>query len=285
MIKEFVVQRRTTQKCARFRCSRQVKSFYRVLQLFCLSLVLLNTACSTLNSSSYDREYTRESSAFAIAAQDPNTWQPVVAALVIAASDTDHDISRWATDHNPLFGSDNSAQDASDFLRGTLAATAVVTSLVAPGKDDVLIPGRTGNIAIAGTAAYVNGKITHWLKDETGRIRPRGESNQSFPSSHTAAASTYATVSSYRINELRISEKQRKAWNFGFHALAAATGWARVEAKAHYPTDVLVGYALGNFTTVWLHEVFQSPQESIRFNIYLDRKNDAFNLDFSVPFW
>ena len=33
----------------------------------------------------------------------------------------------------------------------------------------------------------------------------------------------------------------------GLYLTAGGAGWARVEAKKHYPTDVLVGFSLGRF--------------------------------------
>jgi membrane-associated phospholipid phosphatase len=42
----------------------------------------------------------------------------------------------------------------------------------------------------------------------------------------------------------------------GIETLAAGTAWARVEAGAHYPSDVLAGAALGRFVSVLLHDAF-----------------------------
>ncbi len=42
----------------------------------------------------------------------------------------------------------------------------------------------------------------------------------------------------------------------GFHGMAAATAWARVEAGKHHVTDVLAGYALGHFIGRFTNELF-----------------------------
>lgn len=284
MKKEFVAQSRAIQEYTSFSSSNRSHRFHRVLRLLFFSFVLLSTACSTLNKSSPSGIQTTQRSAFSTAALHSHTWQPLAAAALIAATGSDHSISDWAAEHTPVYGSQSTAQDASDFLRATLATTALATSVVAPGPESILMAEGAKNVALAATAAITSGKLTHALKDETGRTRPHGVGDQSFPSSHTSAASTYAAIATYRVNEFAISEGARKAWNFGFRALAAATGWARVEANSHYPTDVLVGYALGNFTAVWLHEIFLGPQSAIQLNFDLDHKSNAFKLNLTIPF-
>ena len=51
----------------------------------------------------------------------------------------------------------------------------------------------------------------------------------------------------------------RSVMDFGFFTLSAGTAWARVEGGVHYPSDVLAGAALGNFTAVLLHDLFLGP--------------------------
>jgi membrane-associated phospholipid phosphatase len=48
----------------------------------------------------------------------------------------------------------------------------------------------------------------------------------------------------------------RTALEIGAGAITAGTAWARVEAGAHYPSDVLVGVALGNFMGAFFTEAF-----------------------------
>lgn len=38
--------------------------------------------------------------------------------------------------------------------------------------------------------------------------------------------------------------------------MAVITAWARVEGNVHYPSDVLVGAALGNFIGMFIHDAF-----------------------------
>jgi membrane-associated phospholipid phosphatase len=38
--------------------------------------------------------------------------------------------------------------------------------------------------------------------------------------------------------------------------LASGVAWARVEARVHYPSDVLFGAALGHFLAAFIHDAF-----------------------------
>lgn len=259
------------------------------LRLLCLTLVLLNTACSTMNISSQppgDGVWIDlgRSTATMKALKDPRTWMPAAAAVLIASTDTDQKISDWAAEHTPIYGSQSAAQAASDNLRTVLASSAVVTSVMAPGKPDALLPGRPGSLATASMAALATSQVTGALKDSTDRERPNGVDERSFPSSHTAAASTYATLSAQRVDNMALSLTQRRRLKTGFHVVAAATAWARVEAQAHYPVDVLMGLALGNFTAVLMQESLQSSQRPVWFGIDRDRTTDTFLFQVGWPF-
>ena len=114
-----------------------------------------------------------------------------------------------------------------------------------------------------------------------GSCKARGDT--SFPSSHTSAASSYATIASLRTNELMLSEKKRNWLSNTYYTLAAATAWARVEAKAHYPTDVLVGFALGNFTTRLLNGLLQGSNTSTQVEVECDPSIGGCQVIIRVP--
>ena len=56
----------------------------------------------------------------------------------------------------------------------------------------------------------------------------------------------------------------------GFTTLTLATAWARIEAKKHYPSDVLAGMALGHFIGAFVNDAFldadSSPNLSLQVN-------------------
>jgi membrane-associated phospholipid phosphatase len=51
--------------------------------------------------------------------------------------------------------------------------------------------------------------------------------------------------------------------------------WARVEGEKHYPTDVLVGAALGNFLTRFVHDAFLNLEPDDEFSFYLEPARDG----------
>lgn len=250
-------------------------------------LLVLNAACATPHPPSRNPDnagWAQARTAAGTALRDPHTWVPAAVAALLVVTDTDKALSRWAAEHRPVYGSQRSAQDAGDRLRTALAGSAVVTSLVAPGQQDAWLPGRPGSLVTLALAATATSQITGDLKDATDRERPNGVDRRSFPSSHSAAASTYATVAAQRTRELSLSPGQSQAFQAGFHTLAAATAWARVEARAHYPVDVLTGYALGNLTAVLAHETLQRSGHPLWFGIERDRHHDTFLLNIGISF-
>ena len=71
-----------------------------------------------------------------------------------------------------------------------------------------------------------------WLQGWEGWI---DRSLQAFPSGHTATAAAFATC-------LSVTYPQARWW---FALLAALAGLQRIDAGAHFPSDVLAGAALG----------------------------------------
>ena len=84
-------------------------------------------------------------------------------------------------------------------------------------------------------AQIVNGALTQTIKLATNRDRPDG-TRWSFPSGHTSAAFTTATVL-----------ERRLGWKAGVPAYAAAAyiGGSRLQENKHFASDVLFGAAVG----------------------------------------
>lgn len=138
-------------------------------------------------------------------------------AVALSHSSLDKEISDWAVDNTPVYGSERTANKMSDYFR-TWSGYAMAVS---PGTADE----RLQRFAIAESSR----KIILRMKDEVGRERPDGTNRLSMPSGHTATTTVQGNLSSFKI----------------FHdVIPALTGWARVEANRHYPSDVIAGYAI-----------------------------------------
>jgi hypothetical protein len=58
----------------------------------------------------------RVTKAFYDAIVDPQTYIPAAGALVFAIGDWDRKVSDWTTENTPVFGSENSAMNTSNYL-------------------------------------------------------------------------------------------------------------------------------------------------------------------------
>jgi hypothetical protein len=192
------------------------------------------------------------------AALSPETWGPVAGAMVLQIGDMDKRISDWASDNNPVFGSRNNAAKWGNYLEDSSGAAYLITAMAAPsGNDpsDWLIAKAKG-LALGVTASGITSGSTTFLKKLSGRTRPNGGSNTSFPSGHASGTAVLTTLARRNLESLSLSPMSRISADIGIIGIAAGTGWARVEAKAHYPSDVLVGYALGYFFSAFINDAF-----------------------------
>jgi membrane-associated phospholipid phosphatase len=118
---------------------------------------------------------------------------------------------------------------------GGVAIAPVVGALFVAGR--FAPPGRFRDATYDFAQALIVTEIyTGALKYTVQRERPDGSDNLSFPSGHSSAAFTLATVAS-----------QHYGWKIGVPAylLASGIGYSRIEKDKHYLSDVLAGAALG----------------------------------------
>ena len=140
---------------------------------------------------------------------------------------------------------------AGDILQYALpAATAAITM----GSGD-----WDGTLQFA-EAFAVQGLTVITLKNTIYETRPNGDGHQSFPSGH--ASVTFCSAEFLR---------ERYGWTLGApaYALAAFTGYSRVECDAHYWHDVAAGALIG-IGSSWL---FTSPGQKWNFSPSTDGKN------------
>lgn len=236
-----------------------------------LLLILWQTGCTTLSDTLRQGEnttlfpgYQCIGTAAVRAALDPKTWIPAVTAAALQIDDMDDDLSDWATDHAPLFGSQESAQETGEYLNGATAAAFLLTVVAMPNEDDSR--KKTGDklkrLGVGIGAFSLTYGVSESIKDQTGRTRPDGSDNDSFPSNHASSASVFTTLASRNLESLPISHRQRNLFRAGLTTLAFGTGWSRVEGKRHYPSDVLAGHAIGHFLGAVINDAFLGPDHS-----------------------
>jgi membrane-associated phospholipid phosphatase len=193
-----------------------------------------------------------------MAVRSPWVWAPLAGAAVLQIDSWDEDVADWASDETPVFGSPQTADDWSDGLRIASAVGYGASVLATPGGDldaDWLLAKVQGTAVGAGAFAATAG-VTSGLKSLTSRERPDGSGDDSLPSGHAATAAVFGTLTVRNLRSIDIPAPMRATLGIGAGAMTAGTAWARVEAGQHYPSDILIGIALGNFMGAFFTEAF-----------------------------
>lgn len=191
-------------------------------------------------------------------AVDPWTWLPIAGAAVLQLDDMDQRISRWARDETPVFGSQEDAEDASSNWRSAAGDLWLASLLAPPGGDaaGAWVWSRTKGVFVQVVAMEAAGGLTSTLKSSVGRERPDESDERSFPSGHTTSAFGSAVLGARNLEVSAFPAAVRWPWAGALYGSAVATAWARVEAGAHYPADVLFAAGATNFVVGFVQDAF-----------------------------
>jgi membrane-associated phospholipid phosphatase len=214
---------------------------------FLLPPSLLLAGCASLP---HDLSWQHAGHAAADAARDPWVWAPLAGAAALQVGDADRRISRWAMRETPLFGSAANADRTSDTLRSIAVVADAAVLLSEPRRDASTAWAGEKVVQYAEDLASATAAIgiTRGLKSATGRSRPSGADDESFPSGHVTIAAAYDRLAVQRLQRFDIDPTLKRGVGYGLGALTFATAWARIEAGAHYPSDTLAGMAIGAFS-------------------------------------
>lgn len=241
------------------------RSYSNLIILIVLISILATSGCGTLkNGKAWGQDATitpsknRISEAFFSAAKHPATWSPLLGAAVLSVGDIDEQLSEQLSEETPVFGSNEDAGDASDWLRDSLVASVAVSVIAMPSGEDPQehIVNKSAGALTEVAALYTTSVVTSGIKKASGRERPNKANDRSFPSGHTSRAFAAAALTSSNLESLSLNEATETGIRFGLYSFATATAWARVEANVHYATDVMAGAALGNFLSRFIHDAF-----------------------------
>jgi membrane-associated phospholipid phosphatase len=176
----------------------------------------------------------------------------------------DRDISgkmKQANDFN------NTVFDAANYLGDGVFVLAANSFLFLGGQKEK----NTAQLVIE--SVLVSGAITQVVKIGLGRTRPSGTadpyqflpfsfSNQSMPSGHSSVAFSWAAI---------IGDTYDIGWLT--YTVAGLVAWARVYKNAHWPSDVLIGGAIGVVTAKILKAARDKENENIKMEIKYSELN------------
>ena len=182
--------------------------------------------------------------------------------------------------------------DRSDIYRDILAYSSIFLLTVPPLFHAKL--SETGTVAVMflETSLFLTG-ITYLTKTTVGRKRPYvyntdlsvedryamggNDAYFSFFSGHTAAAFTAATFLSKVITDIHGDSIWTKLLWGSSMTIAAMTGYARVKAGKHYPTDVIAGAIVG-FAIGYLIPTLHKKKKNDRVSLILSPNRIGFCL-------
>jgi membrane-associated phospholipid phosphatase len=196
-------------------------------------------------------------------AVSPFTWVPVAGAAIVQIDKWDQKISTWASDKTPVFGSQANADNWSDYLLYTSTTIYVTTAMLAPSGDlsGEWLTDKMKVFIVGGAAIGLAEGTVGILQPALNRGRPDG-SPQSFPSGHATAAASLSTLTAKNIGTMKLAKSAEIASDSALVLVTAGTAWARVEAKKHFPGDILAGMAIGHFISAFVNDAFLDPGNS-----------------------
>lgn len=192
------------------------------------------------------------------AVETPRFWGPLAAAAVFQIDGWDQRASGWARRNTPIFGSQHRAYDWSYRLRAASAYAYFASVLAAPSgkRRGTWVLDKIRGLAVGYAAVGATDEESALLRDAAARERPNGAATGSMPSSHTSRSAVLTELAEQNLQAIDMSRTTRRILDFGLDGLTYATAWARVEAGYHYPSDTLVGMAIGNFNGAFFNDAF-----------------------------
>ncbi len=245
--------------------------------------VLFGAALMALNACAQLPENNHWKSGTMAAMKDPYTWVPLGAAALLAASGEDKPLSEKAVEDTPVFGSNKDSDKASDRLRDVTSLIKNASALmVEEDCDSYTHPVQ--RMLVQQVIVMGSDGVAGEIKDITERKRPYSDGN-SFPSQHANKAFSYHAMT----RENLLCSKHESNFNNGLlwasGVAAAGTAYARVEAGAHYPVDVLAGAGLGNFVVMTVNGSLKAKKQDDKIiKVSLLPLDDGFAINFSKSF-
>jgi len=138
--------------------------------------------------------------------------------LLLQIDHADEALSDWAVEDTPLFGSNDTATDASQILNAFSFAAFGATALATPSgsRTEGWTSSKLKGIGIQTSALLLTLGSTELLKTVTERTRPNEDDNKSFPSGHISTAAANSMLACRNTDLLRIPVWRKNTLKTGF---------------------------------------------------------------------
>ena len=235
-----------------------MKFFFRFSTLF--GLIILSS-CSLLNKQGpwgknalYPIRAERILMAVKKNASSAHVWVPALGAGIFGLFNFDHNLSNWISNEASIFKNSEAADNWSDHFNNILLLEMYSVVLLTPSQDEnksfggFVLNKVRGGLTVSFAAASSK-YTTKQVKKAIHRERPNKLDYKSMPSGHASVAGSRRVLVTNGLEAIEMDSHLRLGINSLNATMAIGTMWARVEGKRHYPSDVLVGYALGSFVS------------------------------------
>jgi membrane-associated phospholipid phosphatase len=218
------------------------------------------------------------------AAKAPETWVPLSGAFLIHVTNNDYKIAHWASQKNPIFGSQKNADRFSDYSLYVSRMAYYSSLMLTPGGENLnqWMFSKIKGMTIGLISTQINERSVGYIKEEGERLRPDRTDYLSFPSGHSSKVAVHNMLTLRNLENSNFCSCAKTGLHVGLSTATLATAWSRIEANRHYPTDVLIGAAIGNFIGSFIHDAFIGidHQHEIEFNFSTLENNLTVNLQF-----
>ena len=222
--------------------------------------ISLSSGCATVQKHWPSNAKMKKSAIKAL--RHPGTWVPAAGAAAIAIGDWDRDISDWAREKTPVFGSTESAEEKSDQFRSFALYGMYLSAIAVHNDSESYWLPMIQRLAWEHVGVFTAKSVHDQIEKVVDRDRPDGD-KEGFPSGHSTRAFAYTGMTYRNIEDLNLPP----FWEYSAKSVETcfgySTAWARVEAGRHYPTDVLAGAALGNFISLFIYDAFFEKDSNV----------------------
>ena len=231
----------------------------------------------------------RISEAFKKNITSAHVWAPAVAAGTIHWAGWDGKISDWAYDNNVLFDNHTDSSSWSDTMNNILKYEMWIAPLLTPSQDEESSlkawAWRKGKGYVAIGLATRTADLSHdVISKYSKRLRPNRENNLSFPSGHATQAGARNMMISKNLDAIDMNKYLRTGLKTINTGLAGTVLLARIEAKRHYPSDVLMGYSLGSFFSGFVYDSLMNYDPEHPESVSVLPAKDQFMVQYSYGF-